>query len=63
MTNTSLTELEPADSVPDSGRDFIVVGVGASAGGLEALEQMFDDMPNDLGYAYVIIQHLSLIHI
>ena len=36
-----------------------VVGLGASAGGLNALELFFDNMPADSGMAFVIIQHLS----
>ncbi|MFK7997757.1 MAG: chemotaxis protein CheB [Granulosicoccus sp.] len=36
-----------------------VVGIGASAGGLEALETLFADMPLRTGMAFVIIQHLS----
>src|SRR6266508_2389145 len=36
-----------------------VVGIGASAGGLEALERFFDHVPKDTGMAFVIIQHLS----
>ncbi|GAA4425544.1 chemotaxis protein CheB [Bremerella cremea] len=36
-----------------------VVGIGASAGGLEALERLFDNMPKDSGMAFVIVQHLS----
>lgn len=36
-----------------------IVGIGASAGGLEALERMFDNMPVDTGVAFVIVQHLS----
>ncbi len=36
-----------------------VVGVGASAGGLEALERMFRNVPLDLKFAYVVVQHLS----
>ena len=36
-----------------------IVGVGASAGGLEALEAMFGAMPTDTGMAFVIQQHLS----
>ncbi|MFK7862177.1 MAG: chemotaxis protein CheB, partial [Granulosicoccus sp.] len=36
-----------------------VVGVGASAGGLEALETLFTHMPLRTGMAFVIIQHLS----
>lgn len=36
-----------------------IVGIGASAGGLEALERFFDAMPADSGMAFVVIQHLS----
>jgi two-component system CheB/CheR fusion protein len=36
-----------------------VVGVGASAGGLDALERFFDSLPMDTGMAFVIVQHLS----
>jgi two-component system CheB/CheR fusion protein len=38
---------------------FPVVGLGASAGGLEALQSFFEILPENLGAAYVIIQHLS----
>lgn len=36
-----------------------VVAIGASAGGLEPIEQFFDSMPIDSGFAFVIVQHLS----
>ncbi len=36
-----------------------VVGIGASAGGLEALERFFDKLPQGTGMAFVIVQHLS----
>jgi two-component system CheB/CheR fusion protein len=36
-----------------------VVGIGASAGGLDALERFFDHVPRETGLAFVIIQHLS----
>jgi chemotaxis methyl-accepting protein methylase/signal transduction histidine kinase/chemotaxis response regulator CheB len=36
-----------------------VVGVGASAGGLEALQTFFDHMPGSSGLAFVVVQHLS----
>lgn len=39
-----------------------VVGIGASAGGLEALEVFFDHCPTDSGAAFVVIQHLSPDH-
>jgi two-component system, chemotaxis family, CheB/CheR fusion protein len=35
------------------------VGVGASAGGLEAIEAFFKQMPPDSGLAFVVVQHLS----
>lgn len=38
---------------------FYVVGIGASAGGLEALERFFDSLPAKTGAAYVVVQHLS----
>ena len=41
---------------------FPIVGIGASAGGLEALEQFFGNMPKDSGMAFVVIQHLDPNH-
>lgn len=38
---------------------LFVVALGASAGGLEALEKFFDNMPVDSGLAFVVVQHLS----
>ena len=44
---------------------FPIVGIGASAGGLAAFEAFFAGMPSDVdpGMAFVLVQHLSLIHI
>lgn len=39
--------------------NFPVVGIGASAGGLEALEQFLSEVPPTSGMAYVVIQHLD----
>lgn len=39
-----------------------VVAIGASAGGLEALERFFNHCPPDTGAAFVVIQHLSPDH-
>ena len=36
-----------------------VVGIGASAGGLDPLVRFFDNLPKDPGMAFVIVQHLS----
>lgn len=38
---------------------FTVVGIGASAGGLDALTRFFDVMPSDSGMSFVVIQHLA----
>ncbi|NLJ46959.1 MAG: PAS domain-containing protein [Treponema sp.] len=35
------------------------VAVGASAGGLEAIDEFFTNMPTDTGLAFIVIQHLS----
>ncbi|KPG97673.1 chemotaxis protein [Pseudomonas sp. RIT-PI-q] len=42
--------------------DFPVVGIGASAGGLQAIRLFFENMPQDNGMAFVIILHLSPDH-
>jgi two-component system CheB/CheR fusion protein len=39
-----------------------VVGIGASAGGIEALQAFFEAVPPDLGLAFVVIVHLSPQH-
>lgn len=39
-----------------------VVGIGASAGGLEALETFFRNVPEHSGLAYVVVQHLDPTH-
>jgi two-component system, chemotaxis family, CheB/CheR fusion protein len=47
---------EPA---PENSPPRYYVGVGASAGGLEAIEDFFSAVPPDSGMAYIVIQHLS----
>ncbi len=49
-----VANLEDDDTTPR-----LLVGVGASAGGLEALERLFEAMPADTGMAFVVVQHLS----
>ena len=41
---------------------FPIVGIGASAGGLEAFEQFLRNMPPDSGMAFVLVQHLDPTH-
>lgn len=42
--------------------DFPIVGIGASAGGLEALEKFLGHVPEKSGMAFVIVQHLDPTH-
>lgn len=37
----------------------IYIGIGASAGGLHALEQLVGKLPTDMGYVYIIAQYLD----
>jgi two-component system CheB/CheR fusion protein len=46
-------------STKGAGTGNYVVGIGASAGGLEAINELFDNMPATTGFSFVIIQHLS----
>ena len=41
---------------------FPIVGVGASAGGLDAFTQLLNHLPADSGMAFVLIQHLDPTH-
>ncbi len=58
-------ELKPSvtESAAESKSSFAVVGLGASAGGLEAFKQFFTAMPAESGLAFVLIQHLDPTHI
>src|SRR3989441_5285385 len=47
---------------PTNAHPLSVVGVGASAGGLEAFEQLLRSLPNDTGLAFVLVQHLAPKH-
>jgi two-component system CheB/CheR fusion protein len=40
-------------------QDLIYVGIGASAGGLKALEELVSKLPSDRNYVYIIAQHLD----
>jgi two-component system, chemotaxis family, CheB/CheR fusion protein len=45
-----------------AGEMLRVVGIGASAGGLEAFENFFTNLPSDSGMAFVLVQHLDPTH-
>ncbi len=65
MAETGMVNDIPVNNVEAHGQEMswhspsYIVGIGASAGGLKALEQFFDNMPSNSGMAFVVIQHLS----
>ena len=56
------SDAQEAEWRADEGERLLVVGIGASAGGLEALERFLQRVPPDSGLAYVVVQHLSPEH-
>jgi two-component system CheB/CheR fusion protein len=50
------------DTIVSPFHPFPLVGIGASAGGLQALQHFFTHMPADSGMAFVVIMHLSPTH-
>jgi len=52
----------PAEHSSAAEKTFPIVGVGASAGGLEAFTQLLEHLPSTTGMAFVLIQHLDPTH-
>src|SRR5580692_5460905 len=52
----------PAGGLPPGTGDFSVVGIGASAGGLEACRKLVDALPASIGMAFILVQHLDPTH-
>ncbi len=57
----STRTLKEKSSQSDNGL-FPIVGIGASAGGLEAIEQFLANVPENSGMAYIVVQHLDPTH-
>src|SRR5437867_4986742 len=53
----------PKNSSPlNAAKPFLVVGVGASAGGIEAFKELLKNVPENIGVAFVFILHLDPNH-
>lgn len=52
-------KISPQDPGSTEAKVPLIIGIGASAGGLEALQQFFKNMPGNSGLSFVVIQHLS----
>jgi two-component system CheB/CheR fusion protein len=61
-SNPDQTPTTQTDDRQASRHPFPVVGIGASAGGLEALELFLGNVPEKSGMAFVIVQHLDPTH-
>ncbi|MEZ6047407.1 MAG: chemotaxis protein CheB [Planctomycetaceae bacterium] len=59
MSKTDGLTLSEVTRIVDTSQNCFVVGIGASAGGLEALEIFFDGIPDDSSMAFVVVQHLA----
>lgn len=55
---------DPQEAANDNHGCFLIVGIGASAGGLAAFETFFSNMPTDTdpGMAFILVQHLAPDH-
>src|SRR5438445_226629 len=64
LPDTATPKSPPADDPSERPErtTFPVVGIGASAGGLEAFTQLLRELPTDTGMAFVLIQHLDPKH-
>ena len=52
----------PASSKSPSSEGFAIVGIGASAGGLDACRKMVRALPKNTGMAFILVQHLDPTH-
>ena len=57
-----ITSAKSPEKKPSRGKSLKVVGIGASAGGLEAFTQLLRSLPANTGMAFVLVQHLDPKH-
>lgn len=61
-TETNLPDAKFIDNAGEESALFPIVAIGASAGGVEALQRLFKSMPADSGRAYIVVVHLAPDH-
>ncbi|MFH1743897.1 MAG: chemotaxis protein CheB [bacterium] len=59
----SKKKVVPSPKTIEEERRFPIVGIGASAGGLQAFEEFLREMPVDSGMAFVVVAHLDPTHV
>ena len=69
MSTTKIAKRSPKAALsaqatgPSVGPTLCIAGIGASAGGFEAIRHFFKAMPADSGVAFVVVQHLDRTHV
>ena len=63
MTRAAKAPAKPAAKAQSSAPEFPIIGIGCSAGGLEALEKFLRNVPDGSGMAFVVVQHLDPGHV
>src|SRR5271169_206461 len=62
LSSVKSSSKKNGDSISAGKDQFYIVGMGGSAGSLEAFEQFFRNMPSESGAAFVLISHLDPTH-
>ncbi|MFY0690414.1 MAG: PAS domain-containing protein [Paracoccaceae bacterium] len=57
-----MADTEVVSAPGTAGQTPIIIGIGSSAGGLEALRALASGLPDNIGCAYVVVQHMSPQH-
>ena len=62
LSTKTARRAEPSRGPEDLPVDFPIVGIGASAGGLDACKKLVSALPAKTGMAFILIQHLDPTH-
>ena len=55
-------KIETKDKINETSSNFLYVGIGASAGGLDALKKFLSNVPENNGMTFIIVQHMDPTH-
>jgi chemotaxis response regulator CheB len=59
LTTSPAIERQSAEQGRSTEKAFLIVGIGASAGGLEACTKLLEHLPPDTSMAFALVQHLA----
>ena len=62
MSSCALSQSTDKNGFSAQAAKNCIVCIGASAGGMEAIHDLFDRLPEDTGFSFIVIQHLSSEH-